>query len=214
MNQSNLYVKHQYKYLSLTFLISFILHLLLFFNPHQPLFTGVPLTQSLSIRIHPVHQKNKANTKPQSAKEKTFLKAPSQILSTTASAHQLIEQASKSVREKRNHSHFLLIKQVEHDINRFLHKINVRSYYPRSAIKRDMEGTVLLSLTFRKSGELRQIKLEESSSYPLLDSAAIQMMKEYKGKLEHLLKKNGHFQQGFTIKTLTVKAPIWFRLDA
>jgi protein TonB len=73
--------------------------------------------------------------------------------------------------------------------------------YPPEALKRRWEGTVTLRLTIGEGGELRDVSVEQSSGYRVLDREAIRMMRkaQFEGgpdvilqKVEFNLKKTGH----------------------
>lgn len=52
-------------------------------------------------------------------------------------------------------------------------ELNQHFTYPKLAVKRNWQGKVLLSLRVTSSGEIKNIKLNQSSGYEILDQAAI-----------------------------------------
>lgn len=50
--------------------------------------------------------------------------------------------------------------------------------FPDEALKRKQEGTVLLSITIERDGQVLAASVAHSSGFPLLDQAALQMVRD------------------------------------
>ena len=75
--------------------------------------------------------------------------------------------------------------------------IQSRATYPRSAIHRKQEGTVLISLTLDRTGRVLNFKLLTASKYNSLNSAALKLARNIK---QYKPFPNGSLaQQDFTI---------------
>jgi TonB family protein len=59
-----------------------------------------------------------------------------------------------------------------------LSKVDIR--YPEEAIRQNMEGTVLLNLLVNTKGNISRIRIGKSSGFILLDSTAINYVKDFK----------------------------------
>lgn len=55
----------------------------------------------------------------------------------------------------------------------------VEPVYPRQAVKRQQQGTVIVDATLNETGYVVEIKIFESSGFPLLDHAALKSVKNW-----------------------------------
>jgi len=78
-------------------------------------------------------------------------------------------------------------------------------YYPRSAIRRQRQGKVILSFEISSQGFINNIQIKESSGHKILDNAAIHSIKkiDVNTELEHLL----------SASTSTVSLPVIYNLN-
>jgi protein TonB len=60
-----------------------------------------------------------------------------------------------------------------------LYKVNTPPRYPRSAIRRGQQGTVVLSVHVDAQGRVGNLWVFESSGYRVLDSAALEAVKKW-----------------------------------
>jgi len=84
-----------------------------------------------------------------------------------------------------------------------LYRENPAPKYPKRARRKGYEGTVILEILVNKKGEVKDLKILESSGYPILDRAAITSVKKWL------------FEPGTKAGekvTMWVRVPIRFRL--
>ncbi|MDH5446252.1 MAG: TonB family protein [Gammaproteobacteria bacterium] len=67
---------------------------------------------------------------------------------------------------------------IKADSRPFEHE-NPKPFYPSSARRRGMEGTVLLQVEVNERGKVSHVELKKSSGYRLLDSAAIDTVSKW-----------------------------------
>ena len=82
--------------------------------------------------------------------------------------------------------------------------INPKPPYPRLAIRRNYEGTVILSVEVLPDGSVREVKLLESSGHTILDRSAVKAVRKWRFKPG---------TKGGKPVTTRVKIPVVFRLN-
>jgi protein TonB len=68
-------------------------------------------------------------------------------------------------------------QQSQHYLAALAASIDRRKYYPRASRRRGEEGRVVVSFVIRKTGELTDLKVTESSGSRRLDEAALKTLR-------------------------------------
>ena len=88
--------------------------------------------------------------------------------------------------------------QLHNDLGRFFH-------YPRLAIMRNWEGTVLLDLMIETDGKISHVSVAKSSGYTLLDNSAIDTL--------HKVENVGEAARWLQGQSLELQLPVIYRLS-
>ena len=83
--------------------------------------------------------------------------------------------------------------------------INPKPVYPRSAIRRNYEGTVILLVEVLRDGTVREVQILESSGHTILDRSALKAVRRWRFKPG---------TQGGEPVTMKVKVPLVFKLKS
>ncbi|MBF0289703.1 MAG: TonB family protein [SAR324 cluster bacterium] len=72
-------------------------------------------------------------------------------------------------------------------LQQYLSQLDLFPYYPKRAIRRNMEGTAEIKLIFSTQGKLEEIALSQNSPYVLLDKAALRLVHDHREEIEKSL---------------------------
>lgn len=86
-----------------------------------------------------------------------------------------------------------------------LYRTNPPPHYPLSAIRRGYSGTVMLHVLVNKKGEVKEVRIEHSSGYAILDKAAEEAVKSWGFEPG---------RQGDTPMDMWVNVPVVFNLES
>ncbi len=98
------------------------------------------------------------------------------------------------------------IKLLGSLIRQYIAGINLLEYYPQSAIRRNIKGTVFVSLQFGTQAKMQGLDLKTTSGYSILDRAAFRMIEDHENELSKII---GHYQLSFS-KNVKISLPISF----
>lgn len=108
-----------------------------------------------------------------------------QIEKTARKTPAIIKQKKHSKIEPQKYSFTLAEQQSKskaHVVSILIEEFNQYFTYPKFAKRRNWQGKVLLSLRITSSGKIKNIQIDDSSGYNILDQAAINSMRKV-GKL-------------------------------
>lgn len=121
-----------------------------------------------------IKTKHKKNNK---TKTQEILKtiAKQKSLSNTENKKQSIQTQTASINKNPEKSKARVTSIIYKELNQYF-------TYPKLAIKQNWQGKVLLSLRVTSTGQIKNIQINDSSGYDILDQAAINSL----SKVEHL----------------------------
>lgn len=91
--------------------------------------------------------------------------------------HEIISHGDE-IKTKRTEEEDIHVEEAVHEAVP-LYKMNPAPDYPRAAMKRGYEGTVILSVLVNENGRVDNIWVFESSGYNMLDNAAVKAVKDW-----------------------------------
>ena len=95
-----------------------------------------------------------------------------------------------------------------------LREVNSNIKYPRSAVRRELEGTLELDLRLSQSGELQEIVVARSSGHSSLDSAAIRAANAaFEDGFQVTINEVATTEYGTESGEVIVPVPVIFRLQ-
>ncbi|MDT8447898.1 MAG: TonB family protein [bacterium] len=80
-------------------------------------------------------------------------------------------------------------EELKNLILAYLTQVDLNRYYPRASRKRGEEGVVSVRVVWGPQLEITELDLAQSSRYPRLDAAALELLKEHRGDIAQVLRQ-------------------------
>ena len=150
-------------------------------NTHQPENLVATSTHSTSNSTHKHTQTEKTNKNIQNLKKRKTNTQKRQELTKEKSSNLTMKTEASKVSPNINKIESI----IKAELSRYF-------YYPSSAQRKNWQGLVIISFLIKADGNITEIRINKSSGYNVLDTAAIDALSKVKRKEELSLALNGN----------------------